>query len=92
MLVPPVINALMSYYDDWRHAVLVFSILLAVANFLGALVLRPLEIEAPTLKEMVEMEKMIISSNAHLNKLPKNALETIKETEAMETEVGHSIL
>uniref|UniRef100_A0A0R3W2N1 MFS domain-containing protein n=1 Tax=Taenia asiatica TaxID=60517 RepID=A0A0R3W2N1_TAEAS len=86
IVVPLVLNSLIAQFDTpvgWRHAILVYSLILAGTTFVNGLVLRPLEIEAATLEEMLDMEDVHIHSNNHPAETSTAGLETIKESEVL---------
>ncbi|VDD74795.1 unnamed protein product [Mesocestoides corti] len=94
ILVPLLLNFLTGDQGEdgvWRHAVLIYSLVVAGVIFTLALMLRPIEIEAPTLQEILDIEEMLIvssqttlhQSSSKAPKTTKSALEPIKESETL---------
>ncbi|KAH9285963.1 hypothetical protein ECG_00739 [Echinococcus granulosus] len=86
IVVPLALNSLMTRFDTpigWRHAVLVDSFILTGTTFVNGLIIRPLEIEAATLNEILDMENMPTYPINHIGKTFRSGLETIRGSEVL---------
>ncbi len=97
IVVPLLLNYLMENVSngDWRQAILIYSLIVAAVFFTAALTLRPIEIDPPTIEEMLDIEDVLISSQSQLHypsrsrnasKAYKSVLEPITETEPLNIE------
>ncbi|VDM33691.1 unnamed protein product, partial [Hydatigera taeniaeformis] len=86
IVIPLVLNSLIARFDTpvgWRYAVLVHSLILTGITFVNGLILRPIEVEAATLEEILDIENVNANSTNNLSETSRAGLETIRESEVL---------